>query len=383
MLAFAIFIFVLFIMVGIHIGYPLLLKRISDKVTGISQKSIDKKLYPHSDLPMVSILIPVYNEESFIVRRVNNILESTYPKDKLEVLVIDSGSNDKTRSIIESNFQNIVTLIKEEERKGKARAINLGLQKCKGDIVILTDGTTLYDKETILALVNSFKDSTIGAASAFYEVPNSEDSLVAASEQKFWLYKDNIRALESKVYSTSWLSGEACAFRRGMISKVHEDTLADDSNIALQIISKGYRSIVNSNAHFTERSPTEVADYLKIKSRRALGGLIETIRFKELLFESKYGYFGTLIFPYRFFVYVIAPILVCTLIILIIPVIIEIISNLGIYVTLLITIVLISVGFIRRDITVTYFYTQVITIIALLRLLTGNVDVRWTRSKTR
>jgi biofilm PGA synthesis N-glycosyltransferase PgaC len=382
MLAFVIFVLLLFIVLGIHFVYPRLLKRISQKVMNLSQ-SIGKKPFSESDLPMVSIVIPVYNEESVIEQRVNNIFESAYPKDKLEIIVIDSGSNDKTRSIIESNFRSTVTLITEEERKGKAHAINLALQICKGEIVVLTDGNALYNKGTISQLVNSFSDDTIGAVSAFYDVPNREESQVSASEHKYWLHKDNIRILESKAYSTSWLSGEACAFRNRIISKVNEDTLADDSNIALQIISKGYRVIVNQNARFTERAPTEFTDYVKIKSRRTLGGLIETLRFKKLLFKRKYGYFGTIIFPYRFFVYLVSPILSIFLIAFTIPAAIEIISNLGIYATLLIGAALISVALILRDTFMTYFYTQLITIIALIWLLTGNVDVRWTRSETR
>jgi len=383
MIAIPVFILILFFVLGIHITYPMLLKRLLQKETNLSPNNIDVKAQPRSDLPMVSILIPVYNEELVIERRINNIFESIYPKNKLQIIVIDSGSNDKTRSIIESNFHNTVTLITEEERRGKAHAINLALKECKGDIVILTDGTALYDKGTILQLVSPFKDDTIGAVSAFYDVPNSEESHVSASEHKFWLHKDNIRILESNTHSTSWLSGEACAFRNKMITKVDEDTLADDSNIALQIISKGYRVIVNQKARFTEKSPTKLSDYLKIKSRRTLGGLIETLRFKSLLFKRKYGYFGIIIFPYRFFVYLISPIVSCILIVLVIPTIIEIISYLGIYTTLLVGIASISIAFILRDIIMTYFYTQLITIIALFWLLTGNVDVRWTRSKTR
>jgi biofilm PGA synthesis N-glycosyltransferase PgaC len=382
MLILAIFLLVLFFVFGIHMIYPLLLKRISEKVINVSWGNIGKKSFLQSDLPLVSIIIPVYNEESVIERRINNIFESTYPRNKLEIIVIDSGSTDKTRFIIESHFNRAVTLITEEERKGKAHAINLALPLCKGDIVILTDGTALYDKATIFHLVNSFVDEAIGAASAFYDVPNREESHASASEHKFWLHKDDIRILESKAHSTSWLSGEACAFRNGIISQVHEDTLADDSNIALQIISKGYRTTVNQDAHFTERAPTEFTDYIKIKSRRALGGLIETLRFKSLLLNRNYGYFGRIIFPYRFFVYLISPVLSCVLVVLAILAAIDIISYVGIY-SLLIGVVLISIAFILRDIIMAYFYTQLFTVIALVWLLGGNVDVRWTRSKTR
>jgi poly-beta-1,6-N-acetyl-D-glucosamine synthase len=383
LLVILIFVIVLFLVLGIHFVYPQILKRLSQKSNGFRPDDNGKKLYSHSDLPPVSILIPVYNEELAIEQRINNIFEGIYPKDKLEIIVIDSGSSDRTRSIIESNFKNDVTLITEQERRGKAHAINLGLKSCKGEIIILTDGTTLYDKETILHIVSSFKDNTVGAVSAFYDVPNSGESHVTASERKFWSNKDNVRLLESNAASTSWLSGEACAFRNKIIDKVHEDTLADDSNIALQVISKGYRVVVNQNARFIERSPTQFSDYIKIKSRRALGGLIETIRFKSLLFNRDYGYFGTIIFPYRFFVYLISPILSCFLLALAIPVTNEIISYLGIYTTLLIGIALILMGIILRDLIMTYLYTHLFTIIALIWLISGNTDVRWTRSRTR
>ncbi|HSA72763.1 MAG TPA: glycosyltransferase [Nitrososphaeraceae archaeon] len=346
-------------------------------------RNIDKKALIQSDLPNVTILIPVYNEESVIERRINNIFECTYPKNKLEIIVIDSGSTDKTRTIIHSKFQNTVTLITEKERKGKATAINLALHLSKGDFVILTDGATLYDKETIMHLVNPFKDNTIGAVSASYDVPNREESHSTASEHKFWLHKDNIRILESKIHSTSWLSGEACAFRKGIINKVQDDTLADDSNIALQVVSKGYRAIVSQDARFTERSPTQLTDYFKIKTRRTLGGLVETLRFKGLLFNRKYGYFGMIIFPYRFFVYLISPILSCALIVLAFLSTMQIISEFGTYATLLLGAIFLTTAFILRDIIMTYIYTQLFTIMALIWLLRGNADVRWSRSTTR
>ena len=364
-------------------GYPLLLRGISRKVRKSMLNKNLSKSYSLSELPYVSILIPVYNEQSVIKRRINNIFESDYPKNKMELIVIDSGSIDETRSIIESEFRNAVILVTEQERRGKAHAINLGLEKCKGEIIIITDGTTIYDKDTLMQLVKPFCDNTIGAVSAFYEVPNSGESNVSASERKFWALKDNLRLLESIVYSTSWLSGEACAFRSGIIEIVHEDTLADDSNIALQFISKGHKAIVNQNARFIERSPTEISDYIKIKSRRALGGLLETLRFKSLLFNRKYGYFGMIIFPYRFFVCIMSPILACLLIGLAIPAVSELVSIIGSFPAGVLGIGLILILILFKELFSTFFYTQVITIISLFWWVGGKKEVRWTRSKTR
>ena len=382
MLSLIIFMFILCILFGIHILYPVILKSLLRNPRSLRPLKITGKT-SQIDLPLVTIIIPVYNEEPVIERRINNILESKYPKDRLEIFIIDSGSTDKTRTIIRSKFQGVVTLLTEEDRRGKAHAINLALPKSNGALVILTDGATLYNNRTILHLVNTFSDNTIGAVSALYDVPNREASYVTGSEHKFWLHKDSIRILESKVHSTSWLSGEACAFRNGIVSKIDEDTLADDSNVALQVISKGYRSVVNEEAHFTESSPTETVDYFMVKSRRALGGLIETLRFKRLLFSSRSGYFGMVIFPYRFFVYVFSPILSCLAAVLAILTSWEMISHIGIYPVLVIGVIFAAIFLIVRDKMMIYFYTQLFTITALLWLIVGNVDVRWSKSKTR
>jgi poly-beta-1,6-N-acetyl-D-glucosamine synthase len=380
-----IFLILLCCILGIHITYPLLLKRLShNKVIPSSYKIVsDFDISDSSpELPIVSVIIPVYNEELVIERRINNIFESKYPKNKLEVLLVESGSTDKSRSIIQEKFPNRVILICEEQRRGKAHAINLALKTCKGEIQIITDGPTLFDKYTILQLVNSLKNTSVGGASVLYNIPNANENQITASEYAFWSYKDKIRVLESRAYSTSWLSGEACAFKKCAISKVDEDTLADDSNIALQIISKGFRVVINENSYFTEKSPSEFYDYFKIKSRRALGGLRETLRFKFLLFRPKYGYFGLVIFPYRFFVQFISPVASYIAMVLFVPATIEISVYFGIYTVLFISTVLTSIAFLFRSKVIAYFYLQLITSKALFLFLTRRIDVKWFQSRT-
>lgn len=375
----------IFSMIGIHISYPLLLKMISRRHLTNSSTNMIKDVAisdVSSDLPLVSVIIPVYNEELVIERRINNIFESSYPKDRLEIIIVDSGSKDNTKTIIKEKFPKGVTLLREEQRKGKAHAINLALKITAGEIVIITDAPTIYNKDTIFQLVDSFKNSSIGGVSALYNIPNADENQTTASEYAFWSYKDKIRILESRAYSTSWLSGEACAFKKNIITRLDEDTLADDSNIALHIISKGYRVVVNEKSIFTEKSPSEVYDYFKIKARRVLGGLIETLRFKFFLFNPEYGYFGLIIFPYRFFVQFVSPIASYIALILAIPAIIEISMNYGIYGVILIGVSLLVLGFLFKNKVIAYINLQLITSIALLMLVTKRGNVKWNQSRT-
>jgi len=333
-------------------------------------------------MPVVSVIIPVYNEETVIERRINNIFSSSYPKNKIEIIVVDSGSKDRTRSIIEEKFPKSVILLREARRKGKAHAINFALNICKGDLVIITDGPTLYNKDTIPQLVHSLENSMVGGASALYNIPNANENQITAIENAFWAYKDKIRILESRAYSTSWLSGEACAFKKNIITKVDEDTLADDSNIALQLISKGYRVVVNERSYFSEKSPSEVYDYFRIKSRRTLGGLIETLRFKAFLFNPRYGYFGLIMFPYRFFAQFISPLASFIAIILFIPAATDISKYFGIYTLLLFSISLLFMILLFRVKFISYINLQLISIVALFMLLTGKRNVNWPQSRT-
>jgi poly-beta-1,6-N-acetyl-D-glucosamine synthase len=373
------------IIIGVHMGYPLLLKCISRKKLTKSSgdtTTADDLHESHSDFPLISVIIPVHNEELVIERRINNIFESSYPGKKMEVIIVDSGSKDRTSSIVQEKFGNRVILLQEEERKGKAHAINLAINICRGEILIITDGPTLYSSDTISQLVHSLGNFSVGAVTALYEIPNASENQITSSEHAYWSYKDNIRILESRAHSTSWLSGEACAFRKKIVSKVDEDTLADDANIALQTLSKGYRAFVNENCFFSEKSPSEFYDYFRIKTRRTLGGLIESLRFKSLLFNPRYGYFGLIIFPYRFFAQFISPVLTFVTIAIAIPAIIEIATYFGIYVVLIFAAALLYLGLRFRYKIISYIYLQVISTIALFLLATKRIRVDWAQSKT-
>jgi len=373
------------VLIGIHMGYPLLLKWISRTKLTRSSGGVTTSgdLHEsHSDLPLVSVIIPVYNEELVIERRINNIFKSSYPGEKMEVIIVDSGSKDRTSSIVQEKFGNRVILLQEKERKGKAHAINLAVNICRGEILIVTDGPTLYSTDTISQLVQSLSDSSVGAVTALYEIPNASENQITSSEHAYWSYKDKIRILESRAHSTSWLSGEACAFRKKIVSRVDEDTLADDANIALQTLSRGYRAFVNENCFFSEKSPSQFYDYFRIKTRRTLGGLIETLRFKSLLFNPRYGYFGLIIFPYRFFAQFLSPVITFATIAIAIFAIIEIATYFGIYVVLLFSIPLLFLGLHFRYKVISFIYLQLITSIAIILLITRRVRVDWAQSKT-
>lgn len=369
-----IFILLLAISASIHLLYPVILKIISRGKPEIIKDSSHIK-------PDITVIVPVFNESSVIERRLINLMDNDY-KGQIEVMVVDSGSTDDTVKIIKDKFSNRVELVQETERRGKAHAVNLAMIRSKGEIVLLTDAPTLYRRNTISEIARMFVDPSIGAVSAAYEIPNLREYHTAEYESIFWSHKEKLRLLESKVHSTSWLSGEACAFRRNILQEVSEDTIADDTNIALQVIKRGYRVIITDRTAFLEASPTERVDYIRVKSRRALGGIQEILRFRSLLFNRRYGLFGTFIFPYRIYAELISPVVILSILVLIPIIVMELFLQLNVYFSFGFALGVGVLFFLFRRKMLALLYVQIICLRAITQFLAGRRDVKWVQSKT-
>ncbi len=98
---------------------------------------------------MVSVIIPVYNEEKYIGRCLSSLSEQTYPKEDLEYLLIDGGSTDSTVSIIESYMDKLPVRILNNEKKLVTYALNLGISQAKGDYIVRVDAHSLYNNDYI------------------------------------------------------------------------------------------------------------------------------------------------------------------------------------------------------------------------------------------
>lgn len=250
----------------------------------------------------VSIVIPTYNEEKTIIKKLGNTLDLKYPKKDLEIVVVDC-SDDETPQLIEEYFKGRgdVELVfdHEDERKGLPYSLNKGYSIATGDIVVKTDCDAMLDEDALKRALSSFEDERIGCVTGKAVPIGSE------SEKIYRDLNTRIQLLESRIDSTIIAHGPFTAFRKKLVQKIDEDSLADDSELSLKIRRRGHRSILNPAVIFYEKTSEEGRG--EQKTRRASGLVRLMWRNKALFLNPKYGLYGLLIFPFNFSTIVLLP----------------------------------------------------------------------------
>jgi len=221
--------------------------------------------------PKITIIVPTYNEAKFIQSKLNNIYAQNYPKNLIEIIVVDTASTDGTPKLAEewaSKHRNInMKLIRENERRGKAHALNHALKYVTGDIVIIADADAIWPSNALKEALKWFADPMVGAVSCLKKPTGSN---IKEVEENYRKYYNILRIAESKAYSTPIFHGELAAFRKNLLEKQGRfpvDIGADDSHIASKIALTGYRAIIPEDLWVEEAVPSK--GYFRWKTRRA------------------------------------------------------------------------------------------------------------------
>lgn len=274
----------LFIIFYTYLGYTIILFVASmvRKVWG------NKKRQDNNYEPEVTLLIPSYNEERFVLEKINNCLDLNYPPEKLKIIWITDGTTDKTSDLL-CRFPEI-TVMHECERRGKIHAMNRGMTAVKTPIVVFTDANSMLNRDALREIVKPFSDEHVGCVTGEKRISlHGRQKAVSAGEGLYWQYESRIKKLESDTGSVVGAVGEIFAIRTSLYEEVSEDTLLDDFTLSLQMIRKGYSIKYAPMACGTETASLSVSEEIKRKTRIASGGMQSLTRMADLLNPFKYG----------------------------------------------------------------------------------------------
>lgn len=200
--------------------------------------------------PKVSVLVPARNEERVIGRILQRMTELTYPKDKLQVIVIDDASTDKTGTIAEqySRLYPYMLVVKRDKReggRGKASALNVGMKWANGEIILCFDADYYPQKDIVEKLVKEFKDPKVGAVQGRVVVLNEPQNVVTrlVALERIGGYRVDQEARDILGLITQF-GGTVGGFRRTLLESLggwDENILAEDTDLTFRVYLAGYK----------------------------------------------------------------------------------------------------------------------------------------------
>ncbi|WEU40538.1 MAG: glycosyltransferase family 2 protein [Candidatus Odinarchaeum yellowstonii] len=252
--------------------------------------------------PLVSIIVPAFNEGRIIQETVSSLVELTYPNK--EIIVVDDGSTDDTyRLAVEAGRGGNVKII-SKPNGGKWSALNKGVEAAQGEIIVCIDADTKLAKDAIEYLVKHFSDSTVGAVAGNVKVGN-RDRLITKLQALEYVTSINLqRRGEGYLNKLTVVPGPLGAFRKNVLLKVglySPDTFAEDADLTLSILKVGYKIKYEPKALGYTEAPHSFKDLAKQRYRWYRGLLQAMKKHKDMLFKSRYGSAGLFLVPWMFF----------------------------------------------------------------------------------
>ena len=271
------------IIVYIYFGYPSLLCCISQ----FKKKPVKKEeIYPK-----VSLIIAVHNEENNIKEKLKNTLNLEYPKEKLEIIVASDASTDKTNAMVSSFRDAKIRLLEFSEHKGKTSAQNEAVKEAKGEIILFSDATTIYDPQLLKIMVRNFSDITVGAVGGELVYVHKNNTSVGKGNGFYWKYEKFLKKKESQITSLIGVSGCCYAVRKELYESIKPD-LISDFVIAQMIYKKGKRTVYEPEAISSEETNITAKDEFRMRERVALRTFYGLWYMRGLLNPCKYGFFS-------------------------------------------------------------------------------------------
>jgi len=194
--------------------------------------------------PSLSIIIAAHNEAAHIADKLVNMLSLDYPKEQLEIIVVDDGSEDNTTAIVQGFADRGVRLIRQEW-KGKTAAQNLAVTAARGEIILFSDATALYNPGALKALMRPFADPQVGCVTGqvkLGEAAFQSDCATAAGLKGRLQYEQGVRKAQGEAFSLFGASGCIYGVRKSLYQPLPEDQVSD-LVLPLLLLRQDYRTV--------------------------------------------------------------------------------------------------------------------------------------------
>ncbi len=219
--------------------------------------------------PSLTIVIAAYDEEACIRQRLENLLALDYPAQQLEILVGCDGCTDRTAEVARSLADPRVGVVELSPRAGKAAVLSRLVPRARGDVVILTDANTAFDRGAAKALARHFHDPAVGAVVGRLRLYNRVKR--DYEESLYWKYETALKWFEGKQGCVLGANGGIYAIRRLLFRPLRQSTIVDDFVITMRIATRGWRIPYEPEAVAYEETTEDVSREFLRRARIGAG----------------------------------------------------------------------------------------------------------------
>jgi biofilm PGA synthesis N-glycosyltransferase PgaC len=201
-----------------------------------------------SIFPSVTILLAVHNEQKYLPAKLRNLAELDYPADQVEVIVVSDGSTDETNNILASWENANLRTVFLSNHSGKAAALNDGVAKARGEIIVFTDARQVIGSDALQNLVANFADPTVGCVSGELIIGPNPSAGSAEGVGLYWRLEKKIRYWEGLGGSMVGATGAFYGVRQNLLLPLPQETILDDVYIPFQVARQGQRVVFEPKA---------------------------------------------------------------------------------------------------------------------------------------
>ena len=247
-----------------------------------------------ADAPTLTVIIPAYNEGEMVARSIESVARARYPRERLEIFVVDDGSTDDTWEHIERIarcYPDIVTPLRFAKNRGKRAALEAGFRRGRGEIMVTIDSDSVIESDTLLAMAGPFADSRVGAVAGKVSVYNRLDGVIPRMlKVRYALSFDFLRAVQSTYGTVYCCPGALAGYRTRVVREVLDGwvrqrflgracTYGEDRAMTNDILGRGYDCVYQRAAVVHTLVPTTYKRLCKMFLRWDRSYVREELRF--------------------------------------------------------------------------------------------------------
>jgi cellulose synthase/poly-beta-1,6-N-acetylglucosamine synthase-like glycosyltransferase len=265
--------------------------------------------------PLVSVLVPAYDEEKVIASTLASVLRSDY--SRFEVIVVDDGSRDATGAIVQTTFgaDPRVRLL-QQPNQGKPAALNRAVAEAQGDVLVTIDADTRIEPATIANLVRHFVDPKVAGVAGNTKVANRARRLTRWQALEYISGQNLEKRAFDLLNCITVVPGAVGAWRAAVIRSnggFSKHTVAEDTDLTLTIRRNGWRILFDDEAVGHTIAPETSAALVRQRFRWTFGTLQALWKHRDAFGRERYGTLGRVALPHILLFQILLP-LFCPLV---------------------------------------------------------------------